>query len=182
MNSGGVDSFDPYRRLRPPSATPADDLCHCPGRPPVKLMDALGANPLHCMRCHGEVMPEALPLPTELADPVANWFRVYGALDQLWLDSGTYETWAAGELANLESSVNRAGLVLRARIDPVRRCYYWIFDAMSQEPPSSNAQALRRCPKCDAPMTPYVGGRIPQVVCEGCSLVASPERVGVLGA
>jgi hypothetical protein len=173
MHHDPADSLDPYRRLRPPGPTPADELCHCTDQPPVKLMHALGPNPFSCMRCHGEVLPEALRLPAGLTDPVADWVRVYGALDLLWLDSGAYETWAAGELANLESSANRAGLALRARIDPVRRCYYWIFDATSEESAPSDAETTRRCPKCSARMTPYLGGRIPQVVCEACSLVAS---------
>jgi len=169
MDGNTLDLHDPYRRLRPSGATPPDELCRCPDRPAVKLMQALGTNPLHCMRCHGEVPPEALPLPTDLADPVANWSSVYDALDRLWLDSGADEAWAAGELANLDSPANRAGLALRARIDPVRRCYYWVFDATA----GTEVEATRRCPSCAKPMTPYVGGRIPQVVCESCSLVAA---------
>lgn len=177
MDSKTLDFRDPYRRLRPPGPTPSDELCRCPDRPPVKLMQALGANPLHCMRCHGEVPPEALPLPANLADPVADWSSVHDALDRLWLDSGAYETWAAGELASLESPANRAGLALRARIDPVRRCYYWVFDAVSREVgPGGGAEAARRCPQCAAPMTPYIGGRVAQVVCEACSLVAADDH------
>ena len=171
MDVKPLDFGDPYGRLRPRAPTPADALCQCPDRPPVKLMQALGANPLHCMRCHAEVAPEALPLPTELADPVADWSQVYDALDRLWLDSGAYEAWAAGELANLESPVNRAGQMLRVRIDAVRRCYYWLFDPATM----GGDGAMRRCPACAVPMMPYVGGRLPHIVCEACSLVAAAE-------
>ena len=176
MDSNTIDVRDPYRRLRPPGPTQADEFCRCTDRPPVKLMQALGTNPLHCLRCHGEVPPELLPLPAELADPVADWSSVYDALDRLWLDSGAYETWAARELASLASPANRAGLALRARIDPVRRCYYWVFDAMSGEvAPGRSAEATRRCPKCAMLMTSYIGGRIPQVVCDTCSLVTAAD-------
>jgi Zn-ribbon putative nucleic-acid-binding protein DUF2310 len=168
MGAESSDVGDPYRRLRAPVETPDDERCRCPDRPPVKLMQALGANPLHCMRCHGEVAPESLPLPIELADPLADWSSVHDALDRLWLDSGAYEAWAASELASLESAVNRAGLALRARIDAVRRCYYWLVDALPESPLASP----RRCPSCDGQMMPWADGRIAQLVCESCSLVA----------
>jgi hypothetical protein len=132
MGAESSDVGDPYRRLRAPVETPDDERCRCPDRPPVKLMQALGANPLHCMRCHGEVAPESLPLPIELADPLADWSSVHDALDRLWLDSGAYEAWAASE--------------------PLA--------------------SPRRCPSCDGQMMPWADGRIAQLVCESCSLVA----------
>jgi predicted nucleic acid-binding Zn ribbon protein len=121
------------------------------------------------MYCNGEVLPDSLALPVELVDPIADWASVYDALDRLWLDSGAYERWAATELGDLDSSANRAGLAVRARIDSVRRCYYCVFDSGS----SDVSDEARRCPVCAAAMTPYVSSRIRQLVCETCSLVAA---------
>ncbi len=175
MDATTLDFRDPYRRLRAAGPTPADERCRCADLPPLKLMQALGANPLHCMRCHREVAPETLPLPADLADPIADWCGVYDAIDRLWLDSGAYEAWAASELANLESPVNRAGLALRARVDAVRRCYYWLFDGAAGTGSTHATDTPRRCPACATPMTRYMGSRVPQVVCEVCSLVAATD-------
>ena len=119
-------AHDPYLRLRTPPPTPSDEICRCSDTPPVKLMTALGANPLHCMRCNLEVPPEALPLPIELVGPLADWAQVHDALDRLWLDSGPYEAWALEELINPSSPSNKRGFDIRSDIERVRRCYYWL--------------------------------------------------------
>ena len=133
-------------------------------------MQALGYNPLHCMRCHGKVAPERLVLPADLAEAVADWRAVYDAFDRLWLDSGAYEFWAARELATLTSPVNAAGLALRAALEERlgRRCYYWLFGDF----PADQAGGIIRCVQCSEEMMPYMGSKVPQRVCERCSLVA----------
>ena len=133
-------------------------------------MQALGYNPLHCMRCHGEVAPERLALPDDLAEAVADWRTVYDSFDRLWLDSGAYEFWAARELATLTTPVNVAGLALRAALEERlgRRCYYWLFGDF----PADQAGGIIRCPQCAEEMLPYMGSKFPQRVCEACRFVA----------
>ena len=162
---------DPFLRLRAPAPKSPDDLCGCDDQPPMKLMQARGYNPLYCMRCHREVPPERLALTVRMTDAIADWCSVYDAIDRLWLDSGAYEQWAARELATLESAVNVRGLALRATLDPVRRCYYWLFD----DTLSPRDDDPRRYPICDEAMTPFVGSRGAQRVCERCSLVAADD-------
>jgi hypothetical protein len=58
---------DIYARLRAPAATLPDEICSCSERP-IKLMWALSENPIHCLDCNLEIVPEALPLPPELVD------------------------------------------------------------------------------------------------------------------
>lgn len=111
---------DPYVRLRAAPPTPEEEYCACPGKPPVLLMDALGPNPLHCLRCNGEVEPSRLPLPEELADGVAHWASVYGAIHTLEIDSGPYEAWARGELIDLQSPVNVEALALCRQLGKLR--------------------------------------------------------------
>lgn len=53
---------DPYRKLRPETATPEDELCKCADRPPIVLQGHLSSNPIACLRCNGEVPPERIGL------------------------------------------------------------------------------------------------------------------------
>lgn len=63
-----------FSRLYPAPQTPEDELCHCSGRPPIKLMWALAENPIHCFDCNRMVPPETLQGWTqELIDGVAHW-------------------------------------------------------------------------------------------------------------
>lgn len=156
---------DPYEKLRPPPPTASEDLCVCRDEPPIKFMSALGYNPLHCMRCNGEVLPEVLRLPEALAEAIASWRSVYDALDRLWLASATYEIWARSELESIASSVNAEGRAVQAQVNRLRRCYYWWFQDQSIDgyaPPS-------RCPSCQQQLAPFP--ETDQQVCERCSIV-----------
>lgn len=157
----GHNLDDPYLRLRTPAPTPSDEICSCPDKPPIKLMTALTENPIHCMRCNLEVAPEAVPLPEDMVDDVAGWTLVHDALDRLWLDSGEYESWALGELANPASPTNIRGLALRARLDRIRRCYFML----------GHNESANACPTCERPLLPFEGGYPQQLVCEPCGLV-----------
>lgn len=154
---------DPYHKLKPGPSTPLDEMCSCSGNPPIKLMSALGPNPIHCMVCHGEVAPESIPLSPELAERVAAWNSVEDSLLRLWLDSDAYEMWAQGELENPDSPINRRGLDLRAELNSVRRCYYWID--LKGVPPL--------CPICGGPLVSSEADRLGQLVCDLCSIVGT---------
>jgi len=167
---------DPYARLRPPAPTPEAELCPMPFASPVKLMSALGFNPVHCMDCHLEVPPEALALPPSVVEELAQWASVHSAIEQLWLDSGAYERWAVHELADLSSLVNRNGLAARAAVAPYRECYYWVF----QDESVPSFAPLTRCPGCQERLRPYAGSVIPQMVCDTCGIVT--VGVGPRGA
>ncbi len=154
---------DPYSKLRPEAPPSQEEVCACAGNPPIKLMAALGPNPVHCMVCHGEVTPKSLDLPLDLADKLAAWNTVGNALLRLWLDSAEYESWAQGELDNPMSSANRRGLELRADLDRIRRSYYWIN--IKGDPPA--------CPVCGSILKSFGRDRIGQLVCEKCSIVGA---------
>src|SRR4051794_2341645 len=102
---------DTYKRLRAPAPTLEDELCTCPAGTPVKLMSTggLGFNPIHCLNCNLEVVPERLGISAELAEAVATWLWTYGAIDALELASGAYEQWARDELLDPTSSPNIEG-------------------------------------------------------------------------
>lgn len=162
---------DPYSKLRAPGPTPPDEVCRCPGEPAIKLMSALGHNPLHCLDCNGEVPPETLALPAPLVEAIAGWRSVYDAIYRLWLDSGAYETWAKAQLADIASDVNVRGREVVAALDRIRRCYYWHF----QDETEDRLRPITRCPACGKRMTAYDGGLFAQRICESCRLVTVGE-------
>jgi hypothetical protein len=156
--------------LAPPAPTPENERCGCrPGRP-IKLMQTLTYNPIHCLECNREVSPESLTLPPELTQAVSHWRNLYDAIDRLWLDSGAYEAWAEAELSNLESPVNREGRALQAALNPLRRCYYYGFQGRI------SAQGL--CPSCGQAMTALPSAGAEQLLCEDCSLVFFRPEAG----
>src|ERR1700733_1361110 len=160
---------DIYARLRPRPPTPQDELCRCPSDSPMMLMTALSDNPIHCLRCNGEVEPEAIPLPAELVQGVAHWCWIASALERLELDSGAYEAWAQGELLNLSSPLNEEGLALRSKLDQVRRCYYVLFQLM--DPDTTDGFIVPDgCPLCGGLFTQYVSKWFTRLICENCSL------------
>ena len=158
---------DPYLKLRPPPATPPDELCHCLGHPAIKLMCALSYNPVHCLDCNLEIEPASLPLPTQLIEPIAAWRSDYDAIDRLWLASGEYEVWAKAQLSDITSPINIGALHLRARLDPVRRCYLWYFQDQSADP----FIPITQCPSCGNAFTAYDSGIFAQYICEDCGIV-----------
>lgn len=158
---------DPYFKLRAPASTPADEICKCEGQKPIKLMCALGENPVHCIDCNLEVAPEALRLDTRLLDAIACWRSVYDAIDRLWLDSREYEHWAKAELVSIRSPVNVRGLAVRTELDAVRRCYLWFFQDESED----DFAPITHCPSCYEPFASYTNGIFPQLVCEKCSII-----------
>ena len=158
---------DPYARLRPPPPTPPDEICSCEVEKPVKLMDALGPNPIHCIDCNLEVPPERIGFGADLAERIAHWARRYGSIDCLWLDSGEYEEWARRELSDIRSPVNEEGMAVRAEIDKLRTCFYWYF----QDESAADFRALSLCPLCREPLDDYDEGIFAQRFCRACGIL-----------
>jgi predicted nucleic acid-binding Zn ribbon protein len=134
-------------------------------------MTALNYNPLHCIDCNLEIPPESLDLSAEVVDAIAYWRNIYDAIDRLWLDSKEYEIWAKHQLAEITSPVNKRGMVLRKRLDAIRRCYYWYFQNQSAE----GFRPIERCPSCGCLLAVYSNGIFRQLICEQCSLITVGE-------
>lgn len=158
---------NPYFKLRPPAPTFEDELCQCDPPRPIKLMDALRYNPLHCIDCNGEVTPESLALPVDLVEPLARWRSVVQSLYLLWLDSGAYEVWPETELSSITSAVNQQGLAVRALLNPIRRCYFHYFQNQTVD----NFIPIQHCPSCGQTLTDYPHGIYAQLICEQCSII-----------
>jgi len=160
---------DPYFKLKPLPPTPDDEICSCPGNPPLKLMSTalLGENPIHCLRCNLEVPPERLRLSASDVDAIAHWRTVYGAIDSLELDSGPYEGWARSQLLDPTSPPNLEGFEVSRRLNAIRRCYFWFFQPEADD----DYESLSVCPIYKEPLVAYDDGIFPQLLCERDSLV-----------
>lgn len=164
---------DPYLKLRPDPPTPPDEICACADGPPVVLRPRLGPNPLACLRCNAEAPPERIGLSESLADEIAGFRDFHGAFDHLWLDSGEFEAFAAAELANPTSVVNRRGLQLVERLARVHEAYYGWFQDGTAEPPA----VFEDCPACGRSLETYAG-RFPRKLCRGCRIALYDQTAG----
>ncbi len=160
-----------YHKLRPPRASPEDELCLCADSPPIKLMCTLGQNPTHCMNCNLEVRPEVLKPDPPTVDAIAYWLWIYDAIDRSWLDSAEYEEWAREQLSDISSPVNIRGRDVQQDLNNVRRCYYWYF----QDQSADDYEPISSCPSCGRPMQAYEHGIFKQSVCEHCSIATVGE-------
>jgi Zn-ribbon-containing, possibly nucleic-acid-binding protein (DUF2310) len=161
----GATAIGSLLKLKPNPPTPEDEICACQDSPPIKLMSTalLSDNPLHCLRCNGEVPPERLELQPSEVDAIRHWYSTYGAIDSLELDSGAYEEWARTQLLDPMSPPNTEGLDVARSLNRVRHCYFWFF-----QPVDLNDEIAPRstCPICEEPLTPYHEGLFPQFLCE----------------
>jgi predicted nucleic acid-binding Zn ribbon protein len=165
-------SEDPYFKLRPGLPTPPEEMCHCQGYKPLKLMGRLSYNPISCIDCNLEINPEFLGTNERLVEAIACWRDVHNAIEELWLDSREYEAWAKQQLTDIDSPVNRRGLELRKELEVIRPFYYHYFQDESAE----GFQPTIRCPKCHKAFILYRGGIFLQFICESCRIITVGER------
>lgn len=162
------DPSDPYWKLRPPGPTPDDELCACPAVEAIVLRDSLGANPLYCLECNGEVAPERIGFDAGIAEETARWLSVYRAMTLLWLDSCEYESWALARLLEPRGQVNLRGLAVVRRLNDYVRAYYWWSphnDPFVDEPRPES------CPFCERHLAKTA--RHSRQKCEDCSIVVA---------
>ena len=160
-----MTASEAYAKLRPPEPTPADEICRCDDTPPIKLMTALSYNPIHCVACNLEVPPERIGLSPQLAEAVAHWNQIAVGIDRLWLDSGSYESWARDQLSDLTSPVNVEGRRLAGELNGGRRCYYWCFVE------TDKVAGLVNCPGCHRLLATMASGPVKQAFCDDCRLI-----------
>jgi hypothetical protein len=163
----GLQETDPYWKLRPEGPTPPDEVCRCPGSPPIVLQDHLSSLPLACLRCNGEVPPERLGFPADLAEKVAFWRSFHRALYTLWLDSGEYEAWAREQLERKDAPVNVRGLGVVEQLNKYRRTYYWWFQGKND----LDFVSRPSCPRCGQDLLRVFDREL----CEPCSIVLAQE-------
>ena len=144
------------------------EICGCGADVAVVLQSHLSSNPLACARCNLEVPPERIGLDRDLVEAIARWRQFHDCFYFLWLDSGEFETWAAGQLSDPSSAVNVRGLELVRRLTSRRRCYLWWF----QDEGSDDWVPATHCPRCSGLLAVRFSGERPQGgslhVCEDC--------------
>ncbi len=163
-----VAESDPYWKLRPTPPTPVEEICDCPPGHRLILVYKLRDNPLDCLECRGEVPPERLALSGELADRIARWRDAYGALYDLWLDSGEYEDWARERLLDPQGQVNRDGIEIAAELNRLIPTFYWWFTDTGVD----DYQPPRHCPICHGALETLEHCSIQGIqVCDDCRIL-----------
>ena len=149
---------DPYVRFRPPAAAADNERCRCRQLTTAYLAHVLTENPIHCSSCRGAVAPERIGFDAVTAELVARWNTIYGAIYELWLDSGKYELWAESELRLPHSHVNQSGLHARERLSPYIPCrYLWFWQGARPA----------QCPVCGLHLREIEGKHL---VCTDCAV------------
>ena len=149
---------DPYVRFRPHGPLPAAGRCCCPRVTTAYLAHVLSENPIHCSLCRGEVAPERIGFDAATAELIARWNTVFGAVYELWLDSGPYELWAESELLRPDSPVNESGLEACTQLSnyvPARYLWFW------------QGKRPVRCPVCGSSLRETEGTHF---VCTACAV------------
>jgi len=134
--------MDAYSKLRPITEI---ERCECGSVTGLYLVYLLSRNPICCSACRKEVDPERLGLSSREVDAIASCFGVYGALYELWLDSGDYEQYAKRCLIDPAGQVNRRGMEIAQEMTKRLPTYYWWFYDTDDGVPD-------RCPSCGAPL------------------------------
>lgn len=162
-----MNSLD-YSKLNPPKATSKKEICSCKNRSALKLMgSALFYNPIHCVDCNLEVKSESLNLNQKIIDEIAYWSQLYGAIDMLWLDSGTYERFAKKELRDIKSYINKLGLDANKSLNKLHKSYYSYFQDSSDE----NYKPLQHCPNCHMKIIEIANKKFQQSYCNKCNII-----------
>jgi hypothetical protein len=156
---------DPYWKLRAAGPTDAADLCDCAEIEALVLHDSFGPNPIHCLHCNGEVLPERVGFDAELTEDLAFWHHLQHALNVLWLDSGEYEYWAADRMRDLEGAVNTRAFELAERLRPFVRTYVWLFTDCAAD----GYEIATHCPKCAGPLATTRREEVRR--CDSCAIV-----------
>lgn len=149
---------DPYVRFRQHGSVRADRRCCCRHLTTAYLAHVLTDNPIHCSFCRGEVAPERIGFDVPTAELIARWNTVYGAVYELWLDSGPYELWAESELLRADSHVNETGLQACEQLSKHIRCrYLWFWQEKRPV----------QCPVCGLNLRDAEGTHL---VCTACAV------------
>ena len=156
---------DPYWKLRPTAPTPDEEMCHCSMPLGVTLCDLLTNNPISCVECRGEVLPERLAFDEQLSEEIATWLSSHRSLYCLWLSSGEYETWARDRLSDPHGEVNVEGRKIVRQLNHHARAYYWWFqdtDVEDYSPPDM-------CPNCNKLLCQIEDND--RLVCDTCMII-----------
>ena len=126
------------------------------------LQPHLSANPMVCLSCGGEVPPENLSLPPDLAEDLGEWAWFFEALHALWLDSGEYEDFARTALEDFDAPVNRRGYALAQKLNALVPSHYFIFRDVGD-----SYVAPSTCPKCHGELESLMKW----LACPSCKIV-----------
>jgi len=138
------------------------DTCECESIKGLLVVYTLSSSPIHCSECRGIADAERLVLTPEIVDATFRWQGAFGALYDLWLDSGEYEQWAKERMLDPLGQVNIDGISLAKELTKFLPTRYWWFHDTDDPFPSS-------CPNCNAALQP--AGKFGDFLCTRCPVV-----------
>jgi predicted Zn-ribbon and HTH transcriptional regulator len=134
-----------YQKLLHPAPIPPEDYCDCAQIKAIYLAFDLIENPLRCDTCRSVIAPERSALTPPQIDALVDWTTTFGSIYKLWLQSGSYETWAYDQLVDPNSPVNLQGMTVAGLLSEGQPCgYLWFW---SEHRPTS-------CPRCASALEP----------------------------
>jgi len=136
--------MDRYEILRPDMDY---ETCECEAISGLLFVYDLSCSPIYCSECRKIVDAERLNLSPELVDAIFRWQGAFGALYNLWLDSGEYELWAKERMLDPLGQVNIDGLQIARELSKTLPTRYWWFHDTEDPMPSC-------CPSCSSNLQP----------------------------
>ena len=108
-----------------------------------------GPPPLMCGDCGGVVAPYRLDITRETRSALWCWAIQYGWIDDLWVFSGEYETWAERTLFDIHSPINDLGAsVVKSLAEELSCEVYLLYE--------TNDKVFSTCPQCGQSWEPVL--------------------------
>ena len=148
-----------------------DEICQCLKIEKILLVHLFEETPIHCYHCKNFIPASRLNLNIDISQRIKNWYPVLSALDNLWLDSGQYESYAAQQLSDKNGQLNKEALAIATELSKQYPTYYWWFsetDLHEFLDPDQQPQ-ITHCPNCNQklnPNTEHGHGK-----CETCHII-----------
>lgn len=155
----------PTASLQQPTGTSIEQPCHCDATSTVLLMARYESSPLVCAKCNMSRPIANVDVPQDLSLELRRWHKNFEALYQLWIDSGSYASFAKANLESTKSPIVLTALDLTRRLNTYLPAYYFNFEDLSAE----DSEEAATCPACGASPTIDSSRR----VCVSCRIALS---------
>jgi hypothetical protein len=122
------------------------DRCRCRQVSSVVLVVTFGGDGLSCLKCNRLVSARRLGVAGDVTHSLRLWRDAETEVYSTWLVSGSKERWAAAQMRDLTTPVNRLARRLARRISKSVDCLVNFF----QDERSQVLGRPRKCPGCRA--------------------------------
>ena len=125
-----------------------ETICHCSKSIPILLNGTLPYSPVRCIKCKLSMPLDRLSVKSELILKVKQWHQLYLSHFKLLSGDDEHSQWRRSKLLDEVGDINMEGLRLSQQLNPIRNCYYWMFQDINDE----GFRPVQICPFCGASM------------------------------